>query len=154
MAFSLGAVSNYAAIPSYGDLLAMANTLNPKIARLASAGTTDTLAGHQIVAGIFIRSGASGAVAVTTDTATNIVQALGANVAPGMTFMLIYANLNTASGAVTVSAGAGVTLSGTMTIPINCLRIFIGTVTSTTTPAVTLSAAFQLGGGVDAVVVA
>ncbi|MES2730016.1 MAG: hypothetical protein V4621_08000 [Pseudomonadota bacterium] len=150
MAFSLGAVSNYAAIPSYGDLLAMAASLNPKVASLVSAGTTETLAGNQIAAGIFVRSGSAGAVAATTDTATNILSALGPNVSLGMTFMLIYVNLNTAAGVVTVSAGAGVTLSGTMTVPIAGLRVFIGTVTNVTTPAVTIQGAFQVGANVAA----
>lgn len=150
MAFSLGAVSNYAAIPSYGDLLAMANSLNPEIASLASAGTTETLTGFQMNAGIFVRSGSASAVAATTDTATNILSALGPNVALGMTFMLFYVNLNTASGVVTVSGGTGVTTSGTMTVPIAGLRVFIGTVTAVTTPAVTLQGAFQVGANVAA----
>lgn len=150
MAFSLGAVSNYAAIPSYGDLLAMANSLNPEIASLASAGTTDTLTGFQMNAGIFVRSGATGAVTSTTDTATNILSALGPNVALGMTFMLIYVNLNTAAGAVTLSAGSGVTLSGTTTVPIAGLRVYIGTVTNVTIPAVTIQGAFQIGANVAA----
>lgn len=150
MAFSLGAVGNQGAIPSYGDLLNMATGLNPDLATFVSAGTTDTLSGYQMAAGIFVRSGATGAVAVTTDTATNILTALGPNVNLGMTFMLIYANLNTSSGAVTVSGGTGVTTSGTMTIPIAGLRVFIGVVTNVASPAITLQGAFSLGSAVAA----
>lgn len=153
MAFSLGVAGNYAAIPSWGDLSAMANVSNPKVASLASAGVADTLTGFQIAAGIYVRSGATAAVAVTTDTATNIITALGGangNVTPGMSFMLIYANLNTASGAVTVAGGTGVTTQGTLTIPVAGMRIFVGTVTNVAVPAVTLTSAFSLGSGVAA----
>lgn len=150
MAFSLGAVGNYAAIPSYGDLLSMAMSLNPDLAVLVSAGTTDTLTSFQINSGIFVRSGATTAVAVTTDTATNILSAIGPNVTLGQSFMLIYANLNTAAGAVTVTGGAGVTTSGTMTIPVAGLRVFIGVITNTVTPAVTLQGAFSISANVAA----
>lgn len=150
MAFSLGAVGNQGAIPSYGDLLIMANGLNPDLATLVSAGTTDTLTGYQINAGIFVRSGATGAVASTTDTAANIITALGPNTNLGMTFMLIYANLNTSSGVVTVAGGTGVTATGTLTIPVAGLRLFIGTVTGLATPTITLQSAFSVGSGVAA----
>jgi hypothetical protein len=150
MAFSLGAVGNQGAIPSYGDLLNMANVLNPEIASLAGAGTTDTLTAYQMVSGIFVRSGATAAVASTTDTAANIITALGANAFAGMSFMLIYVNVNTSSGAVTLTGGTGVTLSGTTTVPIAAARFYIGTVTSTATPAITLQGAFAIGSGVVA----
>lgn len=151
MAFSLGRPGNQAAIPSFGDLTQMFALSDPTLATLASAGVTDTLTAYQMQAGIFVRSGATAAVAVTTDTATNIVTALGPNAGVGQSFMLIYANLNTSSGAVTVSAGTGVTTSGTLTIPVAGLRVFIGTVTAIgTTPTVTLQSAFSIGSGVAA----
>lgn len=153
MAFSLGVPTNYAAIPSWGDLIAMANVSNPEVASLAGAGTTDTLTAFQIVSGVFVRSGATAAVTSTTDTATNIITALGGangNVTPGMTFMLIYANLNTSSGAVTVVAGTGVSTQGTLTIPIAGLRLFVGTVTNVAVPAVTLTSAFSISANVAA----
>ena len=150
MAFSFGRPGNQGAIPSYGDLIQMLALNDPSVATLSSAGTTDTLSGYQIAAGIFVRSGATSAVAVTTDTATNILTALGPNVAVGQTFMLFYVNLNTSSGTVTVSAGTGVTATGTLTIPVAGLRVFIGTVTNVGTPAVTLNGAFSIGSGVAA----
>jgi len=150
MAFSLGAVGNYAAIPSYGDLLSMANSLNPDLATLSSAGVTDTLTAFQINSGIFVRSGATAAVTVTTDTAANIVSAIGPNASLGQTFMLIYVNLNTSSGAVTVGGGTGVTTTGTMTIPIAGLRVFIGVITNVAIPAVTLQGAFSISANVAA----
>jgi hypothetical protein len=151
MAFSLGRPTNQGAIPSYGDLIQMFALGDPQYATVASAGTTDTLTGFQINAGIFVRSGATAAVAVTTDTAANIISAAGSNVAVGQTFMLIYANLNTSSGAVTVSGGTGVTTSGTMTIPIAGLRLFIITVTALgATPTCTIQGAFSISANVAA----
>ncbi len=150
MAFSLGKPAAQGAIPSYSDLIGMIVTANPAVVSLSSAGTTDTLNAFQLTEGIFVRSGATAAVTATTDTATNIINALGPGVYVGQTFMTFYVNLNTASGAVTVAAGTGVTTSGTMTIPIAGLRVFIGTVTNTTTPAITLQGAFSIGAGVAA----
>lgn len=150
MAFSLGKPGNQAAIPSFGDLLGMFATLNPASATLSSAATTDTLSGYQIVPGFYIRSGATAAVAVTTDTAANILTALGPNVYAGQTFLLFYVNLNTSSGAVTVAGGTGVTATGTLTVPVAGLRVFIGTVTNVATPAITLNGAFSIGSGVAA----
>lgn len=150
MAFSLGNPGNIGSIPSFADLVGMFDGMNPDLASLSSAGTTDTLTGFQINAGIFVRSGATAAVTVTTDTATNIISALGPQTDLGMTFMLIYVNLNTSSGAVTLAAGTGVTLSGTTTVPIAGLRVYIGTVTNVATPAVTLQGAFQIGANVAA----
>lgn len=150
MAFSFGALTSQGAIPSYSDLVSMFALANPKVASLSSAGTTDTLGANSMTAGIYVRSGATGATGVTTDTATNLLTALGPNVAVGMTFMLIYVNLNTSSGAVTVTGGTGVTTSGTMTIPVAGLRWFVGTVTATATPAITLQSPFSLGSAVAA----
>lgn len=150
MALGLGAVGNYAAIPSFGDLLSMANSLNVEVASLSSAGVTDTLTAFQINSGIYVRSGATAAVTVTTDTAANILTAIGPNVFAGMSIMLIYVNLNTSSGAVTVGAGTGVTTSGTMTVPIAGLRVFVLTVTNVATPAVTIQGAFSISANVAA----
>ena len=150
MAFTLGKPGNQAAIPSYGDILGMIYMMNPAIASLVSAGAAEVLTGFQIGEGIFVRSGATVAVTVTTDTATNIINALGPNTYAGQSFMMIYVNLNTASGAVTLAPGTGVTLSGTTSVPIAGVRFYIGTVTSTTTPAVTIQGAFAVGSGVTA----
>lgn len=152
MAFSLGRIPNQGAIPSLSDLFYSVSQNNPNIVTLSSSGTADTLSASSILDGIFVRSGASAAVTVTTDTATNIINQMGAGVFVGMTCMLIYANLNTASGAVTVAGGTGVTTSGTMTIPVAGLRVFVLTVTNITagSQAVTIQGAFSLGSGVAA----
>ena len=147
MAFSLGKPSSYAAIPALSDILANVNIHNPALASLASAGTSEVWSAPQILAGIFVRSGGTTTTA-TTDTATNIVTQLGPTVFVGMPFMAIYVNLS--SGTATVAAGSGVTTSGTLTVPTAGMRVFIGTVTNVTTPAVTLQSAFAVGAGVTA----
>ena len=147
MAFSLSRVQSQAAIPSLSDLYQTFAATNPAVASLASAGTSEVLTANQIIAGIFVRSGGTTTTA-TTDTATNILNVLGAGVYVGMTCMLLYVNLS--SGTATIAAGSGVTTSGTMTVPTAGLRCFIFTVTNVTTPAVTIQGAFQLGSGVGA----
>jgi hypothetical protein len=147
MAFSLGTVGNQGSIPSYSDLVGILAAGNPSLASLASAGTSEVLTGYQIDAGIFVRSGGTTTTA-TTDTATNIITALGPGVYVGMSAMLIYVNLS--SGTATIAAGSGVTASGTLTIATAGLRVFIFTVTNIATPAVTMQSAFALGSAVTA----
>jgi hypothetical protein len=147
MAFSHGAPGNQGVIPTYGDVVAVLAAGNPSVATLSSAGTSEVLTGYQIDAGIFVRSGGTTTTA-TTDTATNIITAMGPGVYVGMTSMLLYVNLS--SGTATIAAGSGVTTSGTLTVPTAGLRCFIITVTNVTTPAVTVQGAFQLGSGVGA----
>lgn len=147
MAFSLGRIANQGAIPSLSDLYGTFQSMAPSVASLSSAGTSEVLTGQQIDAGIFVRSGGTTTTA-TTDTATNIINALGPGPYIGMTAMLFYVNLS--SGTATIAAGSGVTTSGTMTVPTAGLRCFIFTITNVTTPAVTIQGAFQLGSGVGA----
>lgn len=147
MAFTLGRIQSQAAIPSLSDLYQTFAAHNPAVASLASAGTSEVLTANQIIAGIFVRSGGTTTTA-TTDTATNIINALGSGVYIGMTAMLLYVNLS--SGTATIAGGTGVTGSGTLTVPTAGLRCFIFTVTNVTTPAVIVQGAFQLGSGVGA----
>lgn len=147
MAFSHGVPGNQAAIPSFSDVVAILAAGNPSLATLASAGTSEVLTGYQIDAGIFVRSGGTTTTA-TTDTATNIITAMGPGVFLGMTAMLIYVNLS--SGTATLAAGTGVTTSGTLTIATAGMRVLIFTVTNVTTPAVTMQSCFALGSAVTA----
>lgn len=148
MAFSHGLVPAQGAFPSYGDLIAILAAGNPRVATLSSAATSEVLNAAQIASGIFVRSGGTTTTA-TTDTATNIINAIGgANAYVGMTVMLFYVNLS--SGTATIAAGTGVTTSGTMTVATAGLRCFILTVTNTATPAVTIQGAFALGSAVTA----
>lgn len=147
MAFSHGIPGNQGAIPSFPDMVSLLANGNPALASLASAGTTEVLTGYQIDAGVFVRSGGTTTTA-TTDTATNIITAIGPGVFLGMTAMLFYVNLS--SGTATIAAGTGVTTSGTMTVPTAGLRCFIFTVTNIVVPAVTIQGAFAIGSGVTA----
>jgi hypothetical protein len=152
MSFSLPLIPQQGSFPSMPDLLAAVKQLLGQPASLSSAGTTDTLTAAQMLSPVFVRSGATSAVTSTTDTAANIVAALGANVYVGQTFLFFYVNLNTTSGAVTVAAGSGVTTTGTLTIPVAGLRVFMGTVTNITSgsQAVVLNGVFSIGSGVAA----
>jgi hypothetical protein len=101
-------------------------------------------------------SGNAGAQALTTDTAINIIAqvqaavataykaglgsfAAGVNPPPGvpnlfnMVWTLTVLNFNTTAGVITLTGGAGVTITGTNTIAITSERIFIVTITSPTT---------------------
>lgn len=95
----------------------------------------------------------SGATALTTDTAVNIINTLvsaiqsaaaGAQPTPasvqGVTYTVYVRNTN--AGTLTISAGTGVTITGTATLATTVERQFLVTVTSPTTVT------FQdLGGG-------
>jgi hypothetical protein len=101
-------------------------------------------------------SGNAGAVAYTTDSAINIIAqiqiavanaykaglgsfAAGVNPPPGvpnlfnMTWTLTINNQNNTSGIITLTGGAGVTITGTATIAIVTSRVFVVTITSPTT---------------------
>jgi hypothetical protein len=101
-------------------------------------------------------SGQAGAQALTTDSAVNIIAqiqnavataykaglgsfAAGVNPPPGvpnlfnMVYTLTMLNFNSASGAITLTGGTGVTITGTNTLAINTERTFIVTITSPTT---------------------
>jgi len=147
MAFSHSLVPAQGISPSYGDLIQTLANGNPRVASLASAGTSEVLTGQQMASGIFVRSGGTTTTA-TTDTATNILTALGPNTYVGMTAMFFYVNLS--SGTATIAAGSGVTTSGTMTVATAGLRCFVLTVTNVTVPAVTIQGAFALGSAVTA----
>lgn len=103
-------------------------------------------------------SGNAGAQALTTDSAINIIAqiqqavataykaglgafAAGVNPPAGvpnlfnMVWTLTILNFNSAAGVITLTGGAGVTITGTNTIAITSERIFTVTITSPTTVA-------------------
>lgn len=110
-------------------------------------------------------SGQAGAQAITTDSAVNIIAQLqtavqaaiaagiaasgGSQSVPGgtpppgapnlfnLTYTLTVNNFNSAAGAITLAAGAGVTITGTNTIAINSQRQFVVSITSPTTVTLT-----------------
>ena len=149
MAGSIGSFNAQGAMPNFSDLVAVTRALAPAATSLVSAGTTDTISAAQIASGMFVRSGVATAVTATTDTATNIIAAIP-NAYVGQTFSLTYVNLNTGTGVVTVVAGAGVTASGVLTIPIAGTRVFQGVVTNITIPTVFLTSLYSIGAGVAA----
>jgi hypothetical protein len=108
-------------------------------------------------------SGNAGAVALTTDSAINIIAAIqiavanaykqglgafaaGVNPPPGVpnlfntSWTLTLVNLNTSAGVITLTGGTGVTINGVATTPIGSARTFIVTVSSPTT--VTIQSVF------------
>lgn len=99
---------------------------------------------QSMIGGIIMRFSTGAATTDSTDTATNIVNAIpGAKV--NQTFPLIVANLG--SGSLTVAAGTGVSISGTNAIGSATARLFLGQVTGSA--AVTLQGCFgwNLGTG-------
>lgn len=99
---------------------------------VASAGTTDTLTAQQIMGGIYVRSGGSTST-TTTDTAANIIAAMGPNAFVGQTALLFYVNTNSAT--TTLAAGTGVTLLGTTTALTTATRVYLFTATNVTAGA-------------------
>lgn len=97
----------------------------------------DTYTGAEMVAGIIQRN-STGSLTDSTDTATNIVNAIPGAVV-GQTFPCLIANMG--SGVLTVAAGTGVTLGGTTTLSRFSIRLFLGTVTGSA--AVTFTNCFQ-----------
>lgn len=100
-----------------------------------------TLTAAQFVNAIYQTSGQTAAVTVNTPTAAAIVAALP-NCQVGSKFEFTLINLNTTSGAVTVTGGTGVTvtLANGTTVPVTKTQIFRGVVTNATagSEAVTL----------------
>lgn len=101
---------------------------------LTTAGA-GALTGTLLAGSILYRTGPTGAVADTTDTAANIIAALvspGQNVQAGTSYRLRY--VNTVAFAITLTAGAGVTLFGVGTATINASSVkdFLVTLNNTT----------------------
>ena len=83
--------------------------------------------------------------ALTTPTATAILAALP-NAAIGRTYTLRFINNSSANFAWTITAGTGVTVTGTATVAQNTFREYAVTVTAVGTPAVTLQ---NIGAGTN-----
>ena len=94
-------------------------------------GVSATLTAAQLMGGFILTSGGT-TPTLTTDTATNIINALtqsvGAQPRIGQTFLLDIANLN--SGSVTLAGGTGVTVDAAgNTIATTVERQYLGVVT-------------------------
>lgn len=118
-----GAIANLAAVGVYPDIV------NTNITTVGNG----TLTAAGIVGGLITRSGSLADFTDTTDTAVNIVAALAAYVASESFYIKIK---NTTAFAQTLSAGAGVTLSGSSVIPPNSVGTYLVTITSATAVAI------------------
>lgn len=112
-----------------------------------ATATGVTLAAAKMVGGLYFHA-PTGAVNDVTDTATAIIAALPAcyvnstsvaGLTVGASFRFSLYNNSAGANTITVTAGTGVTLVGTMTIAQNAVRNFVGLVTACTgTPTLTL----------------
>lgn len=128
-----------------GDVLGGGETFPPGKLTTAGAGTWTAA---MIASGLITRTGPAGGYTDTTDTAANIIAALAGNfpaadMLPGSTFRLRF--MNTVAFAMTLAAGAGVTLGTNGTNVVNCaaslVREYLITVLNAT-PPVTLTGTF------------
>lgn len=104
-----------------GATYALAQNMNAYSANyvMANVGsnTTYTLTAAQIARGVIALDGSpASAVTITTDTAENIVTALGNTIPAGGTFYKPVRFLNSLAQQITIDGGTGVTISGTNTI--------------------------------------
>lgn len=98
---------------------------------VALTSNSPTLTVAQFISAVLNLSGQTGAQTVTTPTAAAIVAALP-DAQVGTAFDFALQNANTSSGAVTLAAGAGVTLRGTVNVPITKTQLYKGVVTNAT----------------------
>lgn len=127
-------LSNNAA-PAYGNA---SGTIVPNTPAPATYGA------QAMVGGYIMRFSPGAATTDSTDTGTNIVNAIpGAKV--NQSFPLVVANLG--SGAITLGSNVGVQLLGTMVIGSAQARLFLGKVTGSNTISLTNMFAWNLGTG-------
>ena len=110
---------------------------NNTYTQLSGAGPF-TLTGTQMVGGVVEFSGSTTAVTVNTATAAAILaamQTIDPNAGVGSTIQLTLVNDNTSSGAITVTGGTGVTLSGptATTIAIAAAKRYLTKILTATT---------------------
>ena len=85
-----------------------------------AATTTATLSVAQVTNNVLVATAGTGAVTYTLPTAA-LLDATLTNAKVGSSFRLAIVNLGTASGVVTVAAGTGITLVGTMTFALTAV---------------------------------
>lgn len=131
----LAAALSQNASPAFGN---MSGTIVPNTPAPA------TYPAQAMVGGYIMRFSPGAATTDSTDTGTNIVNAIpGAKV--GQSFPLTVANLG--SGAITLGSNTGVQLLGTMLIGSAQARLFLGQVTGSSTISLTNLFAWNLGTG-------
>jgi len=85
-----------------------------------AATTTATLTVAQVTNGILVATPGATAATYTLPTAA-LLDATVTNAKVGSSFRLAILNLGTASGVLTIAAGTGITLSGTMTFALTAV---------------------------------
>lgn len=103
----------------------------------AITSSSPTFTAAQFVNGIINLSGQTAAQSPVPPTAAAIVAAIP-NCQIGSSFEAVIINANTSSGAATLQVATGVTLVGTVAIPITKTQVFRGIVTAVDTPAVVM----------------
>ena len=110
--------------------------LIPGSMSLAEPTATATLSAtnsHNVI----IRGVPTAAATYTTATASAILAALGDDTVIGTTFQVVVINASAGAFTITLAGGTNVTVSGVATVAQNASKVFLGRVTSTTTPAIT-----------------
>lgn len=87
-----------------------------------TATSTATLTAAQVTGGMLVANPSTSAATYTLPTAA-LIDAVVANAKVGSTFDLVIVNLGTSSGALTISAGTGLTLSGSATVAVTSSAI-------------------------------
>lgn len=107
----------------------------------AAANEDTTLTAAQTVEGVVTMTPASTDKTITTATASAIVTLLGDGVRVGSSFELTVVNVASATRALTVAGGSGVTVGGAAaaaTVAAATSASYVGVVTAIGTPAVAL----------------
>lgn len=122
-----------------GQVLIGSQVIGTREAAVVGTAGAATYTAAQLLGGVIARDPAGANRADVTPTAAQIVAAIP-DVAVGSSFEFLI--VNTADGAetITLTADAGVTLVGTMTIAQNASRRFTAIVTAVDTPAVSIYA--------------
>lgn len=111
--------------------------LIPGSMSLAEPTATATLSPVQSY-NVIIRGVPTAAATYTTASASAILTALGGDTVVGTTFQIVVINASAGANTITLGGGSGVTVSGVATVAQNASKVFLGRVTDTTTPAITL----------------
>lgn len=112
--------------PSLGTLVGLTTVTTEETA------DNHTYTAAELLGGLILRDPNGGARSDPTDTAANIIAAMR-QAGVGNSFEFTIRNTADASETITVTAGTGVTLSGTMTIAQNNSKRFLCVVTASTT---------------------
>lgn len=105
--------------------------LLPGTSTLASVTNSATLTAAQSYNSI-VRGIPTSTATYTTDTAANIISAIGGDCAVGTSFRVVVLNAAATAITITFAGGTGVTVSGVATVVQNASKEFIGYVANVT----------------------